>query len=62
MRVGNLSGELMSGADLVAARNPDELARFLHDLLVSYGVTATVLAVIEPDGALRMSGVAGEPM
>ncbi|MBZ4016803.1 PP2C family protein-serine/threonine phosphatase [Streptomyces purpurogeneiscleroticus] len=44
---------------LAAARGPAELARRLHDHARPLGATAVLLAVLDMDGVLRMSGVAG---
>jgi serine phosphatase RsbU (regulator of sigma subunit)/PAS domain-containing protein len=54
-------GFLDAAAGLATARNADELARRLHGVLTFSGATASLLAVIEPDGALRLTGTAGRP-
>ncbi|MEV0600469.1 SpoIIE family protein phosphatase [Streptomyces sp. NPDC050315] len=46
-------------AGLAAARGPTELARRLHDHARPLGAAAVLLAVLDMDGVLRMSGVAG---
>lgn len=46
-------------AELATCSTADDLARLLHTLLHPFGVGAVVLAVIEEDGSMRMSGVAG---
>ncbi|MFC6063188.1 PP2C family protein-serine/threonine phosphatase [Streptomyces ochraceiscleroticus] len=46
-------------AELAAARGPAELARRLYGHARPLGATAVLLAVLDMDGVLRMSGVAG---
>ncbi|MBO2451289.1 SpoIIE family protein phosphatase [Actinomadura barringtoniae] len=46
-------------AELAVCSTADDLARLLHTLLYPFGAGAVVLAVIEEDGSMRMSGVAG---
>ncbi|MET9294125.1 SpoIIE family protein phosphatase [Streptomyces sp. NPDC003077] len=45
--------------EVATARSPMELARRLHDRFRPLGATAVLLAVLDMEGALRMSGVAG---
>ncbi|XVQ08344.1 PP2C family protein-serine/threonine phosphatase [Spirillospora sp. CA-255316] len=54
------SDYLRFSEELSAARTPGELARLLHRRLRPYGARAILLVVLDGDGLLRMSGVAGD--
>ncbi|MFC5751192.1 SpoIIE family protein phosphatase [Actinomadura rugatobispora] len=54
------SDYLRLSEELSAARTPGELARLLQRRLRPFGARAILLAVLDGDGLLRMSGVAGE--
>ncbi|MFG2819697.1 SpoIIE family protein phosphatase [Kitasatospora sp. NPDC048365] len=50
----------LAASALAAAETPDDLARALHEVaLEPIGVGAVVLALLEPDGALRLTGSHG---
>ncbi|GAA2830168.1 SpoIIE family protein phosphatase [Kitasatospora paracochleata] len=52
----------LAASALTSADTPDDLARLLHEVaLAPLGVGAVVLALLEPDGALRITGSHGVP-
>ncbi|GAA4883758.1 SpoIIE family protein phosphatase [Kitasatospora terrestris] len=52
----------LAASALATAETPDDLARRLHEVaLATLGVGAVVLALLEPDGALRLTGSHGVP-
>nr|WP_144298567.1 SpoIIE family protein phosphatase [Streptomyces sp. TLI_235] len=52
----------LAAAALASAGSTEDLARLLHETaLAPLGVTAAVLALLEPDGALRLVGSHGVP-
>ncbi|MDY0811351.1 SpoIIE family protein phosphatase [Kitasatospora purpeofusca] len=52
----------LAAAALASAESPDALAALLNEVaLAPLGVAATVLALLEPDGALRLVGSDGVP-
>ncbi|MFI0262310.1 SpoIIE family protein phosphatase [Streptomyces sp. NPDC017056] len=53
------SGPFDGATELTTARSPAELAQRLHERVRPWGAAAVVLAVLDMEGVLRTSGVAG---